>query len=235
MQKKIYIIIFIIILVIIGTIAYFSYNYYLDREEKVLLQDEVEKVSKYIADDKVDLDKIEEILDPVITTGNRLAVEEALEKYILTSAKAINNTISLLNDENTTNLLSASNYKQDGPIFTNSKAYITKTKAKLLENKEEVLNLTNEENILKYFKNSTNDDYYEKMYRDLAIGNDLNKSDINNFSNSIDTIIKLLDTSSEVINFLSQNSKSWQIENEEIYFTNQELLNTYNNLVAQIK
>ena len=58
MQKKIYIIIFIIILVIIGTIAYFSYNYYLDREEKVLLQNEVEKVSKYIADDKVDLDKI---------------------------------------------------------------------------------------------------------------------------------------------------------------------------------
>ena len=73
------------------------------------------------------------------------------------------------------------------------------------------------------------------MYRDLAIGNDLNKSDINNFSNSLDAIIKLLDTSSEVINFLSQNSKSWQIENEEIYFTNQELLNTYNNLVAQIK
>lgn len=235
MQKKIYIIIFIIILVIIGTIAYFSYNYYLDREEKVLLQDEVEKVSKYIADDKVDLAKIEEILDPVITTGNRLAVEEALEKYILTSAKAINNTISLLNDENITNLLSASNYKQDGPLFTNSKAYITKTKAKLLENKEEILNLTNEENILKYFKNSTNDDYYEKMYRDLAIGNGLNKSDINNFSNSLDTIIKLLDTSSEVINFLSQNGKSWQIENEEIYFTNQELLNTYNNLVAQIK
>lgn len=235
MQKKIYIIIFIIILVIIGTIAYFSYNYYLDREEKALLQDEVEKVSKYITDDKVDLAKIEEILAPVITTGNRLAVEEALEKYILTSAKAINNTISLLNDENITNLLSASNYKQDGPIFTNSKAYITKTKAKLLENKEEVLNLTNEENILKYFKNSTNDDYYEKMYRDLAIGNGLNKSDINNFSNSLDTIIKLLDTSSEVINFLSQNSKSWQIENEEIYFTNQELLNTYNNLVAQIK
>ena len=235
MQKKIYIIIFIIILVIIGTIAYFSYNYYLDREEKVLLQNEVEKVSKYIADDKVDLAKIEEILTPVITTGNRLAVEEALEKYILTSAKAINNTISLLNDENITNLLSASNYKQDGPIFTNSKAYITKTKAKLLENKEEILNLTNEENILKYFKNSTNDDYYEKMYRDLAIGNGLNKSDVNNFSNSLDTIIKLLDTSSEVINFLSQNSKSWQIENEEIYFTNQELLNTYNNLVAQIK
>lgn len=235
MKKKIIFLLVLILLIVIGVISFFGYNYYLDNKEKVLLQNEVKEVLKCISEKEVNLKKIEEITSPKITSGNRLAVEEALEEYILVSANAINTTITLLNDERITNLLSDTNFQNDGPAFLTSKTYINETKQKLLQNKKDILSLTDTSKIMSYFKNSTNDIYYEEMYRNLAIGNGLKETDIKTFSDSIDKIINLLDVSSKALNLLSENSNAWHLQNNQIYFNNQELLNTYNNLIAQIK
>ena len=235
MKKKIIFLLVLILLIVIGVISFFGYNYYLDNKEKVLLQNEVKEVLKCISEKEVNLKKIEEITSPKITSGNRLAVEEALEEYILVSANTINTTITLLNDERITNLLSDTNFQNDGPAFLTSKTYINETKQKLLQNKKDILSLTDTSKIMSYFKNSTNDIYYEEMYRNLAIGNGLKETDIKTFSDSIDKIINLLDVSSKALNLLSENSNAWHLQNNQIYFNNQELLNTYNNLIAQIK
>ena len=235
MKKKIIFLLVLILLIVIGVISFFGYNYYLDNKEKVLMQNEVKEVLKCISEKEVNLKKIEEITSPKITSGNRLAVEEALEEYILVSANAINTTITLLNDERITNLLSDTNFQNDGPAFLTSKTYINETKQKLLQNKKDILSLTDTSKIMSYFKNSTNDIYYEEMYRNLAIGNGLKETDIKTFSDSIDKIINLLDVSSKALNLLSENSNAWHLQNNQIYFNNQELLNTYNNLIAQIK
>ncbi len=235
MKKKIIFLLVSILLIVIAVISFFGYNYYLDNKEKILLQNEVKEVLKYISEKEVNLKKIEEITSPKITSGNRLAVEEALEEYILVSANAINTTITLLNDERITNLLSDTNFQNDGPAFLTSKTYINETKQKLLQNKKDILSLTDTSKIMSYFKNSTNDIYYEEMYRNLAIGNGLKETDIKTFSDSIDKIINLLDVSSKALNLLSENSNAWHLQNNQIYFNNQELLNTYNNLIAQIK
>ncbi len=234
-MKKFKIIILVVFLIIVGVVGYFGYNYYTDNKEKVLLEDEVEEILNYINEDSVNIDKINEIVGKDITTGNRLAVEHALENYILDSANAIKVTIDLLNDTRMTNLLSADNYLKDGPTFVNSMAYIKETKEKLLQNKQDILNLTDTSKTLSYFTNPTNDDYYEKMYQDLALGSGLKSSDITNFSNSIDSLVNLLNVSNEALTFLSQNANGWQIENNQIYFTNQTLLNTYNSYIAKIK
>ena len=235
MKKKIIVVILIIFLVLIGIISYFSYNYYIDNKEKKLLQNEVAEINKYITSDKVDIEKIKKIITPDITTKNCLAVEEALEKYILDCATTINTAIALLQDEKLTNLLGVTNYQSDGPNFTNSKAYIAKTKEELQTAKGNILSLTDESKILAYFNNPTKDDYYEQMYRSLAIDTGLKDNDIKAFSSSIDSVINLLNISEETLNFLSQNSTSWQIQNNQIYFTNENLLNTYNNYIAKIK
>ncbi len=235
MKKKIIVVILIIFLVLIGIISYFSYNYYTDNKEKKLLQNEVVEINKYITSDKVDIEKIKKIIAPDTTTKNRLVVENALEEYILDCATTINTSIALLQDEKITNLLGASNYQSDGPNFTNSKAYITKMKEDLLTTKQSILKLTDKDNVLTYFTNPTKDDYYDEMFESLALGTSLTKDNINTITNSIDSVINLLNISEETLNFLSLNSTSWQIQNNQIYFTNENLLNTYNNYIAKIK
>ena len=89
--------------------------------------------------------------------------------------------------------------------------------------------------ILEYFTNPTDDDYYDEMYKELAIGEGLNLDSIKNFSTSLDSVINLLDVSDETLTFLSQNAGTWQIQNNQIYFINQDYLNTYNTLIAKIK
>ena len=219
MKKKIPLIIFIAFLIAVGVIGYFGYNYYIDEKEKKLLEDEMTEVVKYINNDEVDVEKIKEITAADITTGNRLAVEKALESYIIDTANAINTALVLLNDQRMTNLLTATNYQNDGPIFTNSKNYIEEARKKLLQ----------------YFTNPTDDDYYDEMYKELAIGSGLNLDSVKNFSSSLDSVINLLDVSNETLTFLSQNAQGWQIQNNQIYFTTQDLLNTYNTLIAKIK
>ena len=44
----------------------------------------------------------------------------------------------------------------------------------------------------------------------------------------------IYDTSLEVLNFLSLYKDSWKLENGEIKFINNDLLNYYNNLISKI-
>ena len=235
MKKKLPIIILIVFLIISAVVGYFGYNYYIDSKEKKVLEDEMVEILKYINSDNVDTEKIKEITSPDITTGNRLAVEKAVENYINDIANAIKTAIILLDDQRMINLLTAANYQSDGPAFTTSKSYIKEMKEKLLENKETIISLTDTNKILEYFTNPTDDDYYDEMYKELAIGNGLDMNSIREFSNSIDSIINLLNVSNETLDFLSQNVGAWQIQNNQIYFTNENLLNTYNSYIAKIK
>ena len=235
MKKKMPLIILVIFLLVAGVVGYFGYNYYIDEKEKTLLEDEMTEIVKYINNDDVDTEKIKEITAEDITTGNRLAVEKALENYIIDMANAIKTSIILLDDQRMTNLLTAANYQSDGPNFVSSKNYISETKQKLLQNKESILMLTDTTKVVEYFTNPTDDDYYDEMYKELAIGNGLDMNSIRGFSDSIDSIINLLDVSDETLTFLSQNVGAWQIQNNQIYFTNENLLNTYNSYIAKIK
>ncbi len=235
-MKKTFIGLFIIIIIIIiGVISYFGYNYYMDNKEELLLQDEVDEILKYINESAVNIEKIQEIITPDITTKNRIPVEKALEKYIMDCAKTVNETINLAKDEQLSNILTASNYQSDGPEFINTKKYIEETKEKLINNKETIIKLADKDEILKYFHNNTNDDYYEKMYINLAVGTGIKEKDLETFTNSIDSIISFLEVGNEALTFLSSNTMSWQIKDNQIYFTSESLLDTYNGIIAKIK
>ena len=51
---------------------------------------------------------------------------------------------------------------------------------------------------------------------------------------SIDEIIKLLNTSEKVLNLLSENKNSWELDGENIVFDNQNLSNQYDELINSL-
>ena len=51
---------------------------------------------------------------------------------------------------------------------------------------------------------------------------------------SIDEVITILNTSSEVLNLLSANQSAWEIDGENISFNNESLSNEYDELINSL-
>ena len=51
---------------------------------------------------------------------------------------------------------------------------------------------------------------------------------------SIDEIISLLDTSEKVLNLLSNNQDTWNVEGDNIVFSNDSIRNQYDELINSI-
>ena len=105
---------------------------------------------------------------------------------------------------------------------------------KLEKDKSSYYNFFEEDKIMSYLKKDGLDSYYKDLYRDEIIG------DINDIKNdksleeSIEKVVKMLDSSKKVIDFLANNKSSWKVEGEQILFSSQSLLDEYNSLVAEL-
>ena len=161
MKKKIFIGIttVIAILLIIVTVVVVR-----DLGEERKLKDEVNKIAN--------LDLLEEDVDMTIITKNEYGiVEKTIKEYINEYGKIAKETVSLMQDKRTTNLLSIDNYEQDGKEFIESKAYIKDTQEKINTNISRLIELTRKENMQDAIKDNNLDDYYIDFYNDLMFGN----------------------------------------------------------------
>ena len=52
--------------------------------------------------------------------------------------------------------------------------------------------------------------------------------------NAIDDLISILDSSFDVVQFLSENQTAWQIDGDNIVFANADLSNQYDQLLAKV-
>ena len=77
------------------------------------------------------------------------------------------------------------------------------------------------------------DSYYTDWYRDELVGDTESNQD-KTVANSIDDIIELLDKSEDIIDFLVQNKNNWQIDGENIVFSNENLSDKYNELLYKL-
>ena len=121
MDKKKQIIIIVVIslvIVIIGAVLLFNRK---DTAQENLLKTEINSLnSKNIKQDKYDT--------KIKTNENYAKVEKAIKEYKNEYAKAYQEVLSILNDDKLATMLSATNYKEDGPEFKASKEYISTTR-----------------------------------------------------------------------------------------------------------
>ena len=230
MKKKIIIAVVVIVALIIGVLGYMVI-FDMGQEDK--LKTELSEINDLANAETIDMDEINKRLDRTVTTGDYAKVEEAFKSYLRDS---FNNSIEiadLINDERITTLLTADNYKTDGKDFTESKNYISTTKQKLEEYKEKYSEYMTKEKAMSYIEDKGLDSYYVDLYEQEYVG-DMDSAKDTTVEDSIDEIISLLDTSEKVLNLLSNNQDTWNVEGDNIVFSNDSIRNQYAELINSI-
>ena len=124
MKKKVLIIIVILAIIILGLIAYFVVSDFMQEDK---LKAELNELSQLSNAENIDIDKINQKLDTIVTKDDYAIVERAFKDYLSDSFENSLEIASILNDERITESLTPENYKNDGPEFTSTKEYLTKT------------------------------------------------------------------------------------------------------------
>lgn len=121
-MKKIvkWIILMIIVLIVIGI----GILLVKDLKQEDTLREEILAFDNLTREENIDLEKIDEKIRKIKTTGDYGVVEKAVKEYW---GDIINTSIDLtniLNDEKIEKVLTAENYKEDGPDFIETKKYL---------------------------------------------------------------------------------------------------------------
>lgn len=232
MKKKILIGVGLFLVLIIGVIGYIVVT---DLKQEEKLKDELEELNMLVNEENIDIDKVKEMLNRTVTTGDYKVVEESFKEYLSDTFDSIFQMMDILNSDKLVSILTAENYQNDGPNFTETKAYITEIKTKLEELKNSYYSFLTEEKAMSYIENKGLDSYYVGLYKDEYVGDMENVSEDKTVEDSVNQIIEILNVSEEVINFLSENSSSWHIEDNVIVFDTDELSNMYTELINKIQ
>lgn len=230
MKKKIIIAVVVIVVAIIGVLGYMVIS---DMGQEDKLKTELSEINDLANAETIDMDEINKRLDRTVTTGDYAKVEEAFKSYLRDNFDNSIEIADLINDERITTLLTADNYKTDGKDFTESKNYISTTKQKLEECKEKYSEYMTKEKAMSYIEDKGLDSYYVDLYEQEYVG-DMDSAKDTTVEDSIDEIISLLDTSEKVLNLLSNNQDTWNVEGDNIVFSNDSIRNQYDELINSI-
>ena len=232
MKKPVLIIIAIIVVV---AIAVFGYMVVSDLGQEKELTAELEEITTLVNAEELDTDQIQERLDRTVTNGDYATVERGFKQYISDGLDNVTRISEILEDERLVTGLTAENYQEDGPEFTETKAYIEETRQELQELKTAYSEFFTEEKAMSYINDKGLDSYFVDYYKNEVIGDVEAANDTEEVESSIDEVISILDTTENVINFLSENKDSWEIENNMIMFNDDNLSRQYDELVAKIQ
>ena len=228
MKKKVLIAILIIVILIIGVIGYMIFS---DMLQEGKLKTELLEINELSNAETIDMGAMNNRLDRIVTTGDYAVVEEAFKSYLRENFDNSIRIAEILNDDKIITLLSVENYQEDGKDFTESKNYITSTRAELEERKNKYSEFFTEEKAMSYINDKDLDSYYIDLYKEEFVGDMSTVKNDKTVENSIDEIISILNTEEEVLNLLSENQNSWEIQGENIVFNSDSLSNQYDELI----
>ncbi len=231
MKKKILIIVGIIILIVIGVIAYFVIT---DLQQEDKLTAELQEISNLVNNQNVDIDQINERLDRTVTRGDYAVVEQSFKQYLKDNFDVSMKIADILNDEKLTTILTADNYKQDGKDFVETKNYISTTRDQLETYKTEYKDFFTEDKVMSYINDKNLDSYYTDLYKQELVGDIESDNETELVESAINDVIGILDIYEEVINFLVDNQNSWNVQDDTIEFTSESLQNQYNSLIDKL-
>lgn len=175
---------------------------------------------------------------PISTvSSNYKDVEILMEKYMDNFYHQYDKVMGYANDKKLTSLLSVSNYMADGPNFDSSLKYVQETRDAFDDDMNKLFQFIKKKKAGEVAEKSSLSIYYQKLFISSMNESSLNlklqsyeevflKSE-NQMNNVFNTIINTL-------NFLKNNRDNWKIENNEIQFSTEDLVNQYNSLVSTI-
>lgn len=224
-------ILFVIAFLFLDVLLCASLYFIMDATNINLLKKEINNISK------LDM-SIDRFNRKNKTTFKYKVVENTIKEFLDDYSRKMDSAYKLVSEEEFTKILSYENYVEDGPTFEKSTKYITDSKIKFNNIINDLESDLEKKNIKKLIREETDDTYYIALYDELVFSEELTKQYKNNKELLKEVRSKyneVYDTSLEVINFLITYKDSWTLEDGEIKFVNNDLLNYYNSLIAKIK
>ena len=204
-----------------------------DAKQKAILVQEVNKLVK-----NTDLSSQTIDVNDIKASGKYAEVEKAIKTYLNDYAVEVQKLVSICSDKKITNLLSISNYKSDGPEFTETLAYIDEVTKQINESSEKAVKLMEKEEMFKYIDNYDVSDKYKELYKTLMLDEqtekDLKEAQTQ-LQDTVDTLKNNLEVAKETLNFLKENKDAWEIKNSLVMFNDSSLLSQYNTLTRKLK
>ncbi len=171
------------------------------------------------------------------SSGSYAKVESAIKEYLDNYAIKIQDLSKMMNDDKLSTILSYDNYVADGPNFNNSLDYLEKSKKEYNEIINQLLVNLDDENINNYIYTKIKDPYYVSLYQELIFKTEM----IDNLDNTRvlleESKIKMnniYDTCIETLNYLKLYQNKWKLEDGEIRFQDDDMLNYYSSLVSRV-
>ncbi len=174
---------------------------------------------------------------PIKTKGNYAVLEEAIKDYLDDYAVNLQSVLSILKDDEFTNLLLADNYLEDIE-FKEQFLFIEKTRKSFNTKINKLIENCDKDSIKDYIKTKMKSKYYIALYEELMLDNNVSSEIIESkelLSKTKDRVNLMLDTSEEIFSFLKKHKDEWVVENGEVKFRSQVLLNEYNTYLAKVR
>lgn len=234
-STKIIIAIIIIVLIIVAIIGFLVIK---DLKQEKNLEAELDELLSSMDTYPLKYDELETKLNRTITTGSYKEVENSVKAYIGSFISSIKSLDGLFDSDDIINAVSAENYKTDGPDFVKTKKNLSTASEELDKISEDLIAFFTEEKAMSFIKDKNLDDYYIDLYKKYTVADNESSSEIadtkKELTDSLNDFKKLINQEQEIINFLVKNKRSWKIENDEIVFYSQTLVDKYNSLINEI-
>lgn len=190
-----------------------------DVAQKQILSEEIEKINQT---SKVDTE--------IKTSGKYAEVEKVLKDYVLEYQSVAEEMKAQYQNEKFTTILSADNYKNDGPDFVESKKLIADTRAK----GEEVKTKLTEMGSTEYKQKRADDNGLTGKYKDLFVDSIQFEQEIKEVSSTIDSVDNYLSKIEDVFNYLTENKDSWKVNGGKVEFNQMSQVTKYNSLLTLV-
>ncbi len=237
MKKKTKIILLIIAILVIALIAIIAFKVTSDLKQEEILEKELDSLYDLLDNYPLDYESLNKQLPTTVTTGDYAKVEKAVKDYSKDFVNYMKQLDALVNNETIIYALNIENIKEDGPNFTNTKNILSESKTTLDTILTNFSNCLTEETALSYIKDIELDEYYTNIYKQYTLGDNLSEmeSTRDEILKSLNDLKSLIENEEEAINFLVANKGSWEIENDQLVFYSDSLINQYNDIISKIK
>ena len=230
MKKKILITLAVLVIIVVGIIAFFVVS---DIQQEKKFNDEMLALENMMNTDELDFGAIYEKTDLIVTKGDYGIIEKAIKSYIKDTALVAEKIIDAMNSEEFGKIISIENFEEDGKEFTESKEFIKTTRENLEQYKEEYGNQFDEEKIMSYINDKNLDEYYVDLYKNEVLT--VSQEDNQTVQDSIDQVIDLLDKMEDAIDYLIENKDDWNVIDGSLMFLDQDKLDEYQDILSRIE
>ena len=220
---------------IVTFLAIVGYYVYDGLKTEKMLDDEFSKIEYIINRDGISNNTLDIMLNNYVSDGEYLQVEMAIKNYFKDFLNECRRLEDLYTNYELNRVLYLDNFDEDAPYFETSKKIITDAQVDFTSIQKNLTDYFSKEKIMSYINDYDLSWYYVDYYENMTIDENIIDENKEEIDSSIEYVLAVLNAYNNYFTFLSDNADYWSIDEDYIYFDNDDLLEEYNHLLDIIE